>query len=212
MRFAPESLPIVAPFFGLALLTFVWAAIGRSGTATTLGVVCAVLGLALLMFFRDPLRHTPGGEGVVVSPADGRVIAAETLPDGRKHVVIFLSVFNVHVNRVPISGTVQGVIRVPGSYFHAGTPRAAGNARVDVEAQTAFGPVAWRQVSGAIARKISCLLKRGDTVKTGERFGLIYFGSRMDVFLPPSAILKTEPGLRVLAGESVIAEFPTKDR
>ena len=211
MRFAPESLPIIAPFFGLALLCFVWAAISTSGVATPIGIVCGVLGLALLMFFRDPARRPPAGEGAVVSPADGKVMTTEVLLDGRKHISIFLSVFNVHVNRVPVSGTVQGVNRIPGTYFHAGTARAAGNARVDVEAVSAYGPVAWRQVSGAIARKISCLLKRGDTVKTGDRFGLIYFGSRMDVYLPPSAMFRTEPGRKVLAGESLIAEFPTKD-
>jgi phosphatidylserine decarboxylase len=211
MRFAPQAIPIVAPFFGAAIITLVWAVMGRSGLAVTLTVVLAFLGLVLLAFFRDPVRDVPQGSNLVVSPADGKVMTVETLPDGRKHVKIFLSVFNVHINRVPISGTVREVKRIPGTYFHAGTERADGNARVDVEAQSAFGPVAWRQVSGAIARKISCLLQAGETVKTGDKFGLIYFGSRMDVYLPASAVLKAQVGTMVAAGVSVIAEFPEKD-
>jgi phosphatidylserine decarboxylase len=144
----------------------------------------------------------------VVSPADGKVIITETLPEGRKHVAIFLSVFDVHVNRVPIAGEAERVTVTPGAYFHAGSLRAAGeNARVDVVAKSAFGPMAWRQVSGSIARKISCRLKSGDTFQTGQRFGLIYFGSRMDVFLPASAAITTVKGNRVRAGESVIATF-----
>ena len=80
-----------------------------------------------------------------------------------------------------------------------------------MEAETAFGPVQWRQVSGLIARKISCYLKPGDRVRAGDKFGLIYFGSRMDVYLPPAARLTTEPGRRVVAGETVIAQFSTED-
>lgn len=211
MRFAPEALPMVAPFFGAALITSVWAGFAKGGVAVPLALFFLFIGLVLLAFFRDPVRLAPSTRGLVVSPADGRVLTVETLPDGRKHVAIFLSVFNVHVNRVPVSCTVQAVNRVAGSYFHAGTVRAQGNARVDVEALSAYGPVAWRQVSGAIARKISCLLKIGDSVKIGDKFGLIYFGSRMDVFLPESAVLKTERGQNVLAGVSVIAEFPRED-
>jgi phosphatidylserine decarboxylase len=211
MRFAPEAFPIVAPFFGLALAALVWAGYGKSGVAVPLAVFCVFLGLVLLAFFRDPVRHTPVGSGLVVSPADGKVLTVETLPDGRKHVKIFLSVFNVHVNRVPVTCTVQTVSNIPGSYFHAGSERAEGNARVDVEATSEYGSVAWRQVSGAIARKISCKLNGGERVKAGDRFGLIYFGSRMDVFLPASAVLKAEVGQNVLAGESVIAEFPKED-
>ncbi|HEY3294354.1 MAG TPA: phosphatidylserine decarboxylase [bacterium] len=212
MRFAPEAFPIVAPFFGLAVAALIWVGVSRSTLAITLAAVFAFLGLVLLAFFRDPVRHTPQGQGIVVSPADGKVLAVESLPDGRKHVAIFLSVFNVHVNRVPFSSQVQVVNNIPGSYFHAGSERASGNARVEVQAESVYGPVGWRQVSGAIARKIACGLKSGDRVKTGDRFGLIYFGSRMDVYLPASAELLAQPGQVVHAGESVIAKFPTEDK
>jgi phosphatidylserine decarboxylase len=146
-----------------------------------------------------------------LSPADGKVMLAETLPDGRRHVAIFLSVFNVHVNRAPVSGSILKVTRTPGTYFHAGTPQASGNARIEVEAESAYGPVQWQQMSGLVARKISCYLKPGDRVRAGDKYGLIYFGSRMDVYLPPAARLVTEPGRRVAAGETVIAEFSTEE-
>jgi phosphatidylserine decarboxylase len=210
MRFASESLIIVGPVFALSALLAVWGLWGRSGVVVWSAASVAFIGLVLLAFFRDPDRHSPAGEGWVVSPADGKVLAAETLADGRRHVKIFLSVLDVHVNRVPVSGTIQTVTRRAGSYFHAGSARAEGNARVDVEALSPYGPVGWRQVSGSIARKISCRLSTGDRVTCGDKFGLIYFGSRMDVYLPASATLRTQPGLRVRAGETVIAQFPNE--
>jgi phosphatidylserine decarboxylase len=207
MRFASESLIIVLPVFVLALIAGLWGWFGRGTSAYVLATALLVIGAALLAFFRDPVRHTPQGTGLVISPADGKVMLAETLPDGRRHVAIFMSVFNVHINRAPLTSEIQQVINTPGTYFHAGTERAAGNARVDVLAQSEYGPVVWRQTSGLLARKISCRLKAGDRVRTGDKFGLIYFGSRMDVFLPPSARLVIEPGRNVKAGETIIAQF-----
>jgi phosphatidylserine decarboxylase len=207
MKFASEAWMIVLPFFVLALLAAAWGWFGRGFPGYLTAVILAVVGCAVLLFFRDPTRRIPAGRGAVVSPADGKVLLSETLDDGRKHVAIFMSVFNVHVNRVPYSSEITRVIRTPGTYVHAGTEEAAGNARVDVEARSEVGPLAWRQVSGLIARKISCRLKAGDRLQTGDRFGLIYFGSRMDVYLPAAAQLMVEPGQRVLAGESMIAQF-----
>ena len=211
MRFAREAWPIVLPVLALAVSSFLCVAFLHNHAMLVPAIIFSIIGLVLLSFFRDPARRVPDGVGKVVSPADGKVLRTETLADGRKHVAIFLSVFNVHVNRVPYSGQVDNVTQIPGAYFHAGTERAEGNARVDVQAHSDHGPVAWRQVSGAIARKIACSLKSGDRVKTGDRFGLIYFGSRMDVFLPACAVIVAKPGEKVLAGESVIAEFPTKE-
>ena len=208
MKFAPEGWQLVSPLSALAVVVMVWGLFSRSGVLLWIGAGVLLVSLLVLLFFRDPERHPPSHPRSVVSPADGKVIVAETLPDGRKHVAIFLSIFDVHVNRVPIGGEAERITVTPGAYFHAGSLRAGGeNARVDVEARSAFGPVAWRQVSGAIARKISCRLKSGDTFQTGQRFGLIYFGSRMDVFLPASATIATSMGNHVRAGESVIATF-----
>jgi phosphatidylserine decarboxylase len=134
---------------------------------------------------------------------------SDTLQDGRRRVAIFMSVFNVHINRCPISGIIQKIDNKPGTYFNAATDDAAqNNARVDVFAKTQSGPVAWRQISGLIARKISCRLKPGDVVCAGDRFGLIYFGSRMEVYLPSSATLLAQPGEKVRAGETIIANLP----
>ena len=199
---------MVSPAIIIALLLSLTALLTGTRGLLGLGVTVAILSLMALFFFRDPERHPPADPRAVVSPADGRVIVAGTLPDGRKHIAVFLSIFDVHVNRTPIAGEATKIIITPGAFFHAGSLRAAGeNARVDVEAISSFGPVAWRQVSGAIARKISCRLKTRDTFQTGDRFGLIYFGSRMDIFLPPSAALAITKDDRVLAGESVIATF-----
>ena len=208
MKFAPEGLQLVSPISALAAVALIAWFFSRISPFLWIGVVVAVLSMLILLFFRDPERQVPTDPKVVVSPADGKVIAAETLPDGRKHVAIFLSVFDVHINRVPVSGTATKIEHTPGSYFHAGSLRAAGeNARVDVEAQTEFGAVSWRQLSGAIARKISCRLKPGDSFKTGDRFGLIYFGSRMDVMMPSTATLVIQKGERVVAGETKVAVF-----
>lgn len=208
MKFAPEGWQLFRPLSAVAVVAFITWLISRSSPLMWAAIAVAVISVAVLMFFRDPERHPPADPKAVVSPADGKVIVAETLPDGRKHVAIFLSVFDVHVNRAPIACRVTGITSTPGAYFHAGSLRAAGeNARVDVEAESLFGPVAWRQVAGSIARKISCRVKPGDKLMTGERFGLIYFGSRMDVFLPSTATLTVQKAARVVAGETVVATF-----
>jgi phosphatidylserine decarboxylase len=212
MRYAPEAVAVVLPVFVSGALFLAWGIAASGSAALIVGVLVCVLGGPLLLFFRDPDRSAPSGEDRVLAPADGRVTACETLPDGRQHVAIFLSLFDVHVNRVPVSGCVRQVSESPGDHHHAGSARAdLGNARVDVEADTPFGPVSWRQVAGMLARRISCRLKEGDEFQRGERFGLIYFGSRMDVFLPSSAELKTATGRRVRAGETVIAQLVRKD-
>jgi len=212
MRFAPEAVGVVLPVFVVGALLLVWGISARGSTLLAMGVALCLMAGLLLLFFRDPARSAPPADDLAVAPADGRVIACDTLPDGRKHVAVFLSLFDVHVNRTPVAGRVRRVIETAGEHRHAGSTRAErGNARVDVEADTPFGPVAWRQVAGMLARRISCRLKEGDRFGRGVRFGLIYFGSRMDVFLPSSAELKTQLGCRVRAGETVIAQFTGKE-
>jgi phosphatidylserine decarboxylase len=213
MRFAPEAFGVVAPVMGLAAAALAWGLFSRSQWPLIVAAVVATIAIALLLFFRDPERHPPTDSLSVVSPADGKVLVAETLPDGRQHIAIFMSVFSVHVNRTPVAGSVCSVRETPGTYLHAGSPEAdRGNARVEVDADTPFGPVTWRQLSGLIARKISCRLKVGQAFALGERFGLIYFGSRMDVTLPASARIQTAAGRMVRAGESIIARFPNQEK
>jgi phosphatidylserine decarboxylase len=211
MRFATEAWPLVLPPLAVGILLLVLSRYGGGTVSGTWGIVALILALAILLFFRDPARTPPANPLAVVSPADGKVIIAETLPDGQAHVAIFLSVLDVHVNRAPYCGKIETVTTRPGKYLNAGSPAAGeANARCEVTAATDHGLVRWRQVSGLIARKISCRVRPGDEVRTGERFGLIYFGSRMDVYLSARARLAVRPGDRVRAGESVIAEFTTE--
>ncbi|MCC6477097.1 phosphatidylserine decarboxylase [bacterium] len=208
MKFAPEAWPIVLPIASVAIIAGLLASRWESTGLGVSAAFFALLSICIALFFRNPERVPPSDANFVVSPADGRVLATETLEDGRKLVVIFLSVFNVHVNRVPIACEVTKVVSRPGTYLHAGSDAAGtGNARIDVFANSVYGPIKWSQISGLVARKISCRLKTGDRPNTGDEYGLIYFGSRMEVVLPASAEFVCKVGEHAVAGETVIAKF-----
>jgi len=208
MKFARESILFVLPLAAIALLAQVLSAIFELRVFSVAAIVFAVFAVAVLLFFRDPDRILPEGDDNVISPADGRVLLSDTMEDGRKRIAIFMSVFNVHVNRCPVSGEVVRVDRKPGTYFNAATDNAAKrNARVLVKAESKTGQVEWLQISGLIARKICCRLESGDTFKIGDTFGLIYFGSRLEVYLPETSHLIAQPGDKVRAGESIIAKL-----
>jgi len=185
------------------------------GIAGWTGFAVLWLGLALFVgaFFRNPERAIPGDESTLVSPADGRVIDVGEIEtaDGRKvtRIGIFLSVFNVHVNRAPMSGRVVDVRRSGDAYLAAFNPDAEQrNVRVDLELETAdSGRIVVSQITGLIARRIVCHPKVGDWVRRGERYGLIRFGSRTDVLLPAGAEPTVRKGDRVRGGESVIARL-----
>jgi phosphatidylserine decarboxylase len=175
-----------------------------------------VMSIALLLFFRDPDRVAPAGFGVVVAPADGRVVAAGppppgAAPEGRwTQVSIFLSPLDVHVNRIPVSGTVTRVEYRPGSYRAAYRPEATTeNERSEVWIDAASGAVVCRQITGVLVRRVVCRAKPGDRVTAGDRFGVMKFGSRIDLFLPVGTRLRVAVGERVRAGETVIAELST---
>ncbi len=193
--------------------------LGLALVADLLGWTAACAGLLLLagfvvMFFRNPQRSLPGGERSVVAPADGRVLEAGEIerPDGSKakRVAIFLSVFDVHVNRIPVAGRVLSVER-GGQRYRAAFGRRAGtdNARCELVLETARGErVGVVQIVGLIARRIVCHPSVGEWVERGTRYGLIRFGSRTDVVLPPNAELRVRRGDRVRGGHSVLAELP----
>lgn len=208
MNFAREAWPLVIPplLFGVGCLVF-----GVRASQLLLmigGVFFVVLSLSILLFFRDPFRKPPSDPKLIVSPADGVVTEMLTLPSGEKFVAIFLSVFDVHVNRSPYTGVVKRVTETPGTYLHANSAEGIeGNARTEVEITSAYGPIRFSQRSGLVARKISCRLAVNDSIAVGERYGLIYFGSRMEVVLPANATILVKPGDRTLAGETVIATF-----
>ncbi|MGD0902429.1 MAG: phosphatidylserine decarboxylase family protein [Terracidiphilus sp.] len=197
--------------YGLSLLAVAlvvaWA---TGGWAWTIAPV--LLAAFFLWFFRDPQRTVPDGEGLIVSPGDGLVTetAAIATPEGpRQRISIFLSVFDVHVNRSPIAGVLTQVRYRKGEYLNAMNPASAD--RNEQNAVTVRGPgfeVTFRQIAGLLARRIVFNFREGDTVERGQRVGLIKFGSRVDVLLPAEAALRVKVGQRVKGGSSVLAAMP----
>ena len=179
-----------------------------------LGVLALGLGLFVTAFFRNPRRDVPPGDREVVSPADGRVIALDEveLPGGEKGVRIgvFLSVFDVHVNRAPVAGRVVSIERSGDAYLAAFNPEAeTRNVRLDLTLELASGArVRVAQITGLIARRIVCHARVGEWLERGVRYGLIRFGSRTDVVLPGGSQALVAKGDRVWGGSSVLAELP----
>lgn len=171
-----------------------------------------VMAVFFVFFFRDPNRTIPSGPGLVVSPADGRVMVAGDPPgpgapagDWRQ-ISIFLSPLDVHVNRTPVEGAVTHVEYHAGSFLPAYKLEAGHlNEWTEVWFERAGRPVVCRQIVGVLARRIVCRLKPGDVVERGQRFGVMKFGSRIDLFVPPDAAVLVKPGDRVVAGETVLA-------
>ena len=198
-------------FYGLALVVvaaIVWHFTGNAA----LTAIPVVLAMFFVWFFRDPSRKVPTGAGLIVSPADGKVEEAEwieTTAGGRLRVTIFLNVFDVHVNRVPVGGTVELVEFREGQFLNAMRPESAiHNEQTLVTINAGSYSVSFKQIAGLLARRIVCNLKVGDRVERGQRMGLIKFGSRVDVLLPPEAKLSVKVGDRVKGGSSVLAAMP----
>jgi phosphatidylserine decarboxylase len=173
------------------------------------GILPLALAAFFLWFFRDPERAIPAGDGLILSPADGLVTETARIdtPDGpRQRVSIFLSVFDVHVNRSPIGGIISRVVYQKGQYLNAMNPASA--ERNEQNAVTVGGvgiEVTFKQIAGLLARRIVFNFKEGDAVQAGQRVGLIKFGSRVDVLLPAQAVLRVSVGKRVKGGSSVLA-------
>jgi phosphatidylserine decarboxylase len=202
-----------------------WAfVIGAVAVAVALGWLWAPLGwLGLVVaawiayFFRDPDRVTPSRTGLIVSPADGEVSLIATVPappelgmgnELRPRVSIFLNIFDVHVNRVPADGTVAALDYRPGKFVNAALDKASeDNERMSVRLTLPDGrDIAFVQIAGLVARRIKCTLRQGQTVRAGERYGLIRFGSRLDVYLPAGVAPLVVVGQRAIAGETVLAD------
>ncbi|HVM23505.1 MAG TPA: phosphatidylserine decarboxylase [Sphingomicrobium sp.] len=187
-----------------------------------LGWLLAGLTIWVLAFFRDPIRTTPRGEKLVVAPADGLITliarvgpppelrGADGLADGDyTRVSIFMSVFDVHINRAPISGRVRRIAYVPGKFVNADLDKASeDNERQHFLIEGEDGlRIGFTQIAGLVARRILSFVREGDTVEAGQRVGLIRFGSRVDVYLPAGTAPKVLLGQRTIAGETVIAEI-----
>jgi phosphatidylserine decarboxylase len=188
--------------------------------------ILAYLALGILVyvayFFRDPARVTPLREGLIVSPADGRVSSIERVrppaelglgQDERLRVSIFLSVLDVHINRAPVAGRITKSVYVPGAFLNAAVDKASeeNERRSLVIGMAGGGDIAVVQIAGLIARRIVTFVREGDNVGVGERFGLIRFGSRVDVYLPPGRGCLVAVGQRAVGGETILADLKSAE-
>lgn len=201
-RIAREAWLLVALLGALAVVGW-WTGLGWVATTAV------VAAFAITAFFRDPERIGPDDPGLVVAPADGRVIEVRPpSPERGPAISIFLSIFNVHINRAPVSGEVVKVERTRGRFRAAFKKEASEwNERVTVTIRTSRGNVACTQIAGFVARRIVCRAKAGDRVAVGERYGLIQFGSRVDLGLPPGSTLLVAYGNRTRAGVTPVARL-----
>jgi phosphatidylserine decarboxylase len=205
----PAGWPFIAAFAGAALVL--------AYASPPLGAAGALLALWCAYFFRDPERTTPTGPGLIVSPADGVVRAVDSAPPPpelgmgerpRHRVGVFMNPFDVHVNRIPCAGIVAATAYRPGRFFNASLDKASvHNERLGLRLALGGGrDLAVVQIAGLIARRIVCDVGEGEAVKAGERFGMIRFGSRVDVYLPEGVRPLVRAGERTVAGETVIAD------
>jgi phosphatidylserine decarboxylase len=212
---ATDGWRFIIPLWALSILLAVLWIVSGSGWWLIPLVLVGFFALFVTYFFRDPERSIPEGDGLVLSPGDGRIIVIEDIEDAGtklRLVSIFLSVFDVHVNRIPISGRVVDVTHTPGK-FHKAFEREAvtENERTQITIEHDRGQMRFAQVAGILARRVVCDLTGGEEVVSGQRFGLIRFGSRVDLFLDPQIKLRVELGDRVKGGESVIGVYPNHD-
>lgn len=203
-RLAPEGYPFVGASLLMAFIGFF--------IATWACVVFTAVTLFMMYFFRDPDRTAPPGENVFVSPADGKIILVQKVFEDRflkaetRMISIFMSPLDVHVNRSPCDGTVESVIHTPGKFLSAFKQEASlQNENIAVILGTRYGRVLVRQVAGFVARRAVCRVAPGAFLKKGERYGIIKFSSRLDIFLPETADIAVALGDRVRAGETVLA-------
>ncbi|WNK01663.1 phosphatidylserine decarboxylase [Thalassospiraceae bacterium LMO-JJ14] len=202
--------PFIAIFAAVAVILYIWW--------EPAGVLGALLTAWCVYFFRDPDRITPSGDNLVICPADGvvqSVIKAPPPPEldmgtePMTRVAVFMNVFNVHVNRSPISGIVSAKHYRPGRFFNASLDKASEfNERMSLKVKADNGTeIAFVQIAGLVARRILCYVETGSPLKAGERFGLIRFGSRVDIYLPDDVQPLVIEGQTTVAGETVIADL-----
>lgn len=204
---AREGWPFIAGAIVLALLVSWWS--------VGVGLIFWLLAIFVIQFFRDPQRQAPDGERLVLSPADGRIVSVDRTIDPYTQqqalkISVFMNVFNVHSNRFPVSGRVTQVQYYPGSFVNAALDKASiENERNAVHLALASGEqITVVQVAGLVARRILCYVKPGDTGRAGERYGFIRFGSRVDVYLPPSSRPRVAIGDKVSATSTALADLP----
>jgi len=205
----PEGYPFIGAFAFVSIVLFwLWGPLGWFGTLLT--IWCAY-------FFRDPPRVTPVRDGLVVTPADGRISQITTTPPPHElgmgdqpllRISIFMSVFDCHVNRSPAAGVIEKIVYQPGKFLSADLDKAsADNERNSLVIAAAGTRIAVVQIAGLVARRIVCFVREGQPLGAGERFGMIRFGSRLDVYLPDGTLPLVAVGQTSLAGETVLADL-----
>ena len=215
MNFAREGLLFIAIAAVIAAGAFGFAISRRSWGLWLAALVLLLLALWVAYFFRDPERVGDRGPSLVVSPADGKLIMITEVDEpgfvkGRAiRLSIFMNVFNVHVNRYPVDGVVKYVHYNKGKFFNAAAEKSSlENEQMSVGVDTGRYQILVRQIAGLIARRIVTYSRPGEKVKQGERMGIIRFGSRVDVFIPPGSTIKAKLGDATVAGVTILADLP----
>ncbi len=216
MSFAREGMPFIVTAALIAVASYALALNRRSWPLWLLAFVVTLLAIWVAYFFRDPERNGSRGDALVIAPADGRIVHITevdepTFLSGRAlRISIFMNVFNVHVNRYPVSGTVEYVHYNPGKFLNAASEKSSlENEQMSIGIAHGAARVMMRQIAGLVARRIVTYSKVGDAARQGERMGLIRFGSRVDVFLPTTATVQARVGQKTQAGVTVLAQLPT---
>jgi phosphatidylserine decarboxylase len=202
---APEGYPYIIIF---AATTIVALLLGGKWMV----IVSFVITVFMVYFFRDPEREIPEGEGLFVSPADGKIILIKDIGKdtdrGFIEISIFMSPLNVHVNRAPCDGKIKNIQHNKGKFIAAYKDEASfKNENIEMTLETKYGDILVRQVAGYIARRAVCRANSGDSLRRGERYGIIKFSSRLDVYLPKNTQIKVNLGDKVKAGETVLGEM-----
>ncbi len=202
---ATEGMPFILPMLGIAIFFFYLE-------KPFIGSLALLLACFCLYFFRDPHRNIPRGENLILSPADGKIVDVRQEEDeklgNRITISIFLSIFDVHINRFPVTGELMETKYSAGKFLAAFNPEASKvNEQNCLTIKSQDRTLRVKQIGGLIARRIVCWAEKGDILTAGQRFGLIRFGSRVDLSLPPSVQVKVEIGNRVKGGESILASF-----
>lgn len=205
LKIAKEGYPFIVFFFVLTIaISFIWM------KAVPFAFILTIF---MVYFFRDPERNIPAKKGIFVAPADGKVILIQRVEEDKYlnreaiEVSIFMSPFDVHVNRSPCDGRVRSVVYSPGRFFSAYKHEASlKNENITMVLETEYGDIIVRQVAGFLARRAVCRVKEGEFLKRGDRFGIIKFSSRVDLYLPLNTSIMVEKGDKVRAGETIIGE------
>jgi phosphatidylserine decarboxylase len=214
---AKEGLAFFLPALIVTVIVWGFWIISAQLSLLILGFVTLILTIFFGIFFRDPDRLIPSAEGLLVSPADGFISAIKTLQahpyvgEGAVQISIFLTILDVHVNRIPISGVIESIDYKSGKFMVAYKDHASEeNEQTEINLLTTDSiKIAFRQIAGQLARRIVCRLNEGQKVKVGERFGMIKFGSRTDLIVPADTKIEVEKGQHVKGGETIIAKLTT---